>query len=180
MPGRDRTCDLGIKSPAGATAASGSQLKMAAAKRFRHCTKLQRIASCGDEPVLQSVLQPLLDEATTPVSRRPSAREERHRQRVLRCVRRKHESALNEARYARLVRMTLLRIRTPDARHGGISEATRNGGPEFQGVARNQPTRGTVPRATADACHFDRDAATKNAAAPRSTNDPSPIETPRS
>jgi hypothetical protein len=81
--------------------------------------------------------------------------------------------------YRRLVRMTL-RVRTPTARHGAISDATRNGGPEFQGVAMNQPTRGSVPRATAAACHLARAAATKNAAAPSSTNDPSPIETPRS
>ena len=87
---------------------------------------------------------------------------------------------VTEARYARLVRMTLLRARTPAAMHGAISEATRNGGPEFQGVATNQPTRGSVPRATVAACHLDRDAATKNAAAPSSTNDPSPIETCRS
>src|SRR5437764_2800376 len=83
-------------------------------------------------------------------------------------------------RYARLVRVTLLHINAPAAIHGAISEAKRNGGPEFQGVARNQPTRGNVPRATAEACRFDRDAEKKNAAAPISTNDPSPIETPRS
>jgi hypothetical protein len=51
---------------------------------------------------------------------------------------------------------------------------------EFQRVATNQPTRVSVPRATAEACHLDRDAATKNATAPSSTNEPSPIETPRS
>src|SRR5690242_4600183 len=77
-------------------------------------------------------------------------------------------------RYARLVRLTPLRISTPAATHGAIREATRNGRPEFQGVAANQTTRGTVPRATAGACRPDRDAATKNAAAPSSTNDPSP------
>lgn len=76
--------------------------------------------------------------------------------------------------------MTLLRTKTPAAMHGAISEAIRNGGPEFQGVARNQPTSGNVPRATAEARGFDRDAEKKNAAAPSSTNDPSPIETPRS
>ena len=62
--------------------------------------------------------------------------------------------------------------------HGAMSEATRNGGPEFQGVATNQPTRVSVPRATAEACHLDQDAATKNATAPSSTNEPSPIEMP--
>jgi hypothetical protein len=82
--------------------------------------------------------------------------------------------------YARLVRMTLFRMRTPAAIQGAMSEATRDGRPEFQGVATNHPTRGSVPRATAEACHRDWDAATKNAAAPSSTNDPSPIETPRS
>jgi len=84
------------------------------------------------------------------------------------------------ARYARLARTMALRIRTPAATHGATSEATRKGDPEFHGVATNQPTRGSVPIATVEACHFDRDAATKNAAAPSSTNDPSPIETPRS
>src|SRR5436190_1663184 len=79
-------------------------------------------------------------------------------------VAREHESSLSAAHYARLVRMTLLRIRTPAAMHGAISEATRKGGPEFQGVARNQPTRGSVPRATAEACHLDRGAATTRAA----------------
>jgi hypothetical protein len=38
---------------------------------------------------------------------------------------------------------------------GANSEAIRKGGPEFQGVARNQPTSGSVPIATAAACHLD-------------------------
>jgi hypothetical protein len=62
---------------------------------------------------------------------------------------------------------------------GANSEAIREGGPEFQEVARNQPTSGSVPIATAAACHLDRDAAT-NPAAPSRANDPSPIDTARS
>src|SRR6266496_3222537 len=73
--------------------------------------------------------------------------------------RRARESPLSEARYVRLARMTALRIRTPAATHGATSEATKNGGPEFQRVATNQPTRGSVPTATAEACRLDRDAA---------------------
>jgi hypothetical protein len=84
------------------------------------------------------------------------------------------------ARYARFVRTKLFRRRAAEAMHGAISEAMRNGGPEFQDVATNQPTRGNVPDATTAACHLDRDAATKNPAAPRSTNNPSPTDTARS
>jgi hypothetical protein len=92
---------------------------------------------------------------------------------------RRRETAEESGSYVRLVCMTLLRTRTLAAIHGVISEATRNGGPEFQGVARNQPTRGSVPRITAEACRFDR-VAEKSAAAPSRTKAPSPIETPRS
>jgi len=74
----------------------------------------------------------------------------------------------------------LLWIKTPTAIPGAIREAIRNGGPEFHGVARNQPTRGNVPRATAEACRLDPDAERKKATAPNRTNDPSPIDTPRS
>jgi hypothetical protein len=60
---------------------------------------------------------------------------------------------------------------------GAISEAIRNGGPEFQGVAANQPTSGSVPTATIAACRLDRLAAARNPAAPTSVNSPSPTET---
>src|SRR5207247_10843899 len=67
---------------------------------------------------------------------------------------------------------------TDAAATGTINETMRNGGPEFQGVARNHPTRGSVPSATINACRLDRSAAAKSAAAPRSVNSPSPIEIP--
>jgi hypothetical protein len=90
------------------------------------------------------------------------------------------QRVVTAARYARFVRTKLFRRRAAEAMHGVISEAMRNGGPEFQDVATNQPTRGNVPVATTAACHLDRDAATKNPAAPRSTNNPSPTDTARS
>jgi len=55
-PGRDRTCDLGIKSPARMTAASGASLKLPATSRTHHCDGLKRIAACGDVPVRAGVL----------------------------------------------------------------------------------------------------------------------------
>ena len=55
-PGRDRTCALGVKSPAGKAAPRSHTPKRAATGSFRHCDELQRTAPDGDEPVLQSVL----------------------------------------------------------------------------------------------------------------------------
>ena len=55
-PGRDRTCDLGIKTPAGVAASSCDQWKMAAKSTFANCDEQQQIAGCGDQSVLPSVL----------------------------------------------------------------------------------------------------------------------------
>jgi hypothetical protein len=77
------------------------------------------------------------------------------------------------------MRMKPSHIRAAKAMEGATSEAIRKGGPEFQEVATNQPTSGTVPIATAAACHLDRDAATKPTA-PSSAIDHSPTDTARS
>jgi hypothetical protein len=50
-PGRDRTCDLGIKSPARQAATNCTELKRAANRDNDCCNKLQRNAACGDKPV---------------------------------------------------------------------------------------------------------------------------------
>ena len=55
-PGRDRTCELGIKSPAGTAEASCESAKVTATARVSLCDKQQRIAASGDEPVLPGVL----------------------------------------------------------------------------------------------------------------------------
>jgi len=55
-PGRDRTCDLGIKSPGGTPAAGGNKLNLAATAAVRLCNKLQLNAGSGDKPVLSAVL----------------------------------------------------------------------------------------------------------------------------
>src|SRR5688500_14528818 len=54
-PGRDRTCDLGIKS-AGATARDCVWLKEPARLSIHSCRKLRGIAGHGDKPVLPFVL----------------------------------------------------------------------------------------------------------------------------
>jgi len=54
-PGRDRTCDLGIKSPAGQAATCCEKLKRAANRAKQRCNELKRTAACGDEPVRASV-----------------------------------------------------------------------------------------------------------------------------
>jgi hypothetical protein len=48
-------------------------------------------------------------------------------------------------RYVRLMRTRPSHIRAASAMQGANSEAIREGGPEFQEVARNQPTSGSVP-----------------------------------
>jgi hypothetical protein len=48
-PGRDRTCDLGIKSPARQHAAGCSELKDAANRADDRCSKQQRAAPNGDK-----------------------------------------------------------------------------------------------------------------------------------
>jgi hypothetical protein len=53
-PGRDRTCDLGIKSPAQQAATSCRPLKRAATGANDPCNEPQRIAACGDKPVRTS------------------------------------------------------------------------------------------------------------------------------
>jgi hypothetical protein len=55
-PGRDRTCDLGIKSPGGTPAAGGNKLNLAATAAVRLCNKLQLTAGSGDKSVLSFVL----------------------------------------------------------------------------------------------------------------------------
>src|SRR6266511_2997017 len=50
-PGRNRTCDLGIKSPARRAATSGARLKRAATGANRRCNELQRNAPEGEKPV---------------------------------------------------------------------------------------------------------------------------------
>ena len=78
------------------------------------------------------------------------------------------------------VRRGTARTRTAAATTGAIREATRNGGPEFQGVARNQPTSGRVPITTIAARRLGSCTAAINAAAPTRVKRPSPIEIPRS
>jgi len=55
-PGRSRTCDLGIKSPAGIAAATSEQRKLAATRPDRGCNELNQTAGPGDEPVLPGAL----------------------------------------------------------------------------------------------------------------------------
>ncbi len=55
-PGRDRTCDLGIKSLAGTPAANGGKVKQPATTRSRGCSELQDADANGDTPVLPAVL----------------------------------------------------------------------------------------------------------------------------
>src|SRR5580765_4496114 len=54
-PDRDRTCDLGIKSPARLAATSCGELKRAANRAVHRCNELQLIAACGDKPVRPTV-----------------------------------------------------------------------------------------------------------------------------
>jgi hypothetical protein len=53
---RDRTCDLGIKSPARTAATRCNKLKLPAERNDLGREKLQQIAACGDKPVLSFVL----------------------------------------------------------------------------------------------------------------------------
>jgi hypothetical protein len=55
-PGRFRTCDLGIKSPAEVIAAGCDEMQIAEAMRVQRCNVMQHSAPRGDKPVLQSVL----------------------------------------------------------------------------------------------------------------------------
>jgi hypothetical protein len=48
-PGRDRTCDLGIKSPAEEAAAKCEKLKQPANRTGGRCSELQRTAPSGDK-----------------------------------------------------------------------------------------------------------------------------------
>jgi hypothetical protein len=55
-PDRDRTCDLGIKSPGGMVADCGESLKLAATATDRCCNKVHVRAASRDKPVLPLVL----------------------------------------------------------------------------------------------------------------------------
>jgi hypothetical protein len=48
-PGRDQTCDLGIKSPAEEAAAKCKKLKQPAKRTGARCSELQRTVPCGDK-----------------------------------------------------------------------------------------------------------------------------------
>jgi hypothetical protein len=50
-PGRTRTCDLGIKSPARQAEANCAELKRAANRAVDRCNEPQLIAGCGAKPV---------------------------------------------------------------------------------------------------------------------------------
>jgi hypothetical protein len=54
-PGRDRTCDLGIKSPVERAAARYGKAKRAASGANRYCNELRQSAMGGDQPVRASV-----------------------------------------------------------------------------------------------------------------------------
>ena len=56
-PWRNRTSNLGIKSPRGTAATKRNELKRAATSPVRRCNEPQQAATGGDKPVLQSVLR---------------------------------------------------------------------------------------------------------------------------
>ena len=68
-PGRDRTCDLGIKSPAKRGAASCGRLKGAANTPVVDCEKLQRIEPAGGQRLRAPYAHPSPTEATPVQSR---------------------------------------------------------------------------------------------------------------
>jgi hypothetical protein len=73
-PGRDRTCDLGIKSPARQHAAGCSELKDAANRADHRCSKQQRAASNGDKRLRALYARPLALWTTSSELGRPRRR----------------------------------------------------------------------------------------------------------
>src|SRR5215211_3271055 len=72
-PGRNRTCDLGIKSPSGRVATHGDELKEPATETFRGCNELQRNAGFGDKPVRAFVRSAVARPGNSPLGpRRPA------------------------------------------------------------------------------------------------------------
>src|SRR5205823_8771278 len=88
-PCRDRTCDLGVKSPVGQAAASCGELKPAAASTDRRCNMPQLNAGSEDNSVLAFVLAVVV---------RRDKSDHRHRwwRRLITATDERHESAISE------------------------------------------------------------------------------------
>jgi hypothetical protein len=66
-PGRDRTCDLGIKSPARQHEARRGKLKQAANGADYRCKELQQDARCGGEPLRAPLRALVVSQGNKPI-----------------------------------------------------------------------------------------------------------------